>query len=90
MSVHEQQRGRERHGFLEKWQVWLRGDRMDNETSVSDLAEYLFQQKEARRRELAALPFEEKIKILVRLQHLASEISQEVRGHSRQPWRLDE
>lgn len=44
--------------------------------------------KSRRRRELAARPIEEKVRILVRLQGVASAIAQATRGHSRKPWNL--
>lgn len=47
-----------------------------------DLAEKLFRAKVARRRQLAALPIEEKIKILVAMQRLANDVR---RKTGRQP-----
>ena len=37
----------------------------------------VFREKDARRRKLAALPFDEKIKILVRLQKIARDIKKD-------------
>jgi hypothetical protein len=62
----------------------------DRNTQLNEIAEAIFRKKKARQRELAKLSFEEKIKILVRLQHLASAVSQELRGHSRKPWPLQD
>lgn len=47
---------------------------MKNRTGASekDAVEKLFEAKKARRMELAALPFEEKIKIVVELQKIAA------------------
>jgi hypothetical protein len=58
--------------------------------SLQAVTEEVFRQKETRRRELAALPFEEKIAILVRLQQLASAVSKETRGHCRKPWLVEQ
>jgi len=53
---------------------------MNNKT-----VEALFKAKERRRRELAQLPIEEKIKILLQLQKMASPILS-ARGIKRTPW----
>ncbi len=45
--------------------------------------------KQKRRRELAALPYEEKLRILLRLQRLSDAIRQ-TRGESARAWPLDE
>ncbi|PSR29727.1 MAG: hypothetical protein C7B46_18390 [Sulfobacillus benefaciens] len=45
--------------------------------------------KQKHRRELAALPYEEKLRILLRLQHLSDAIRQ-TRGASARAWPLDE
>ena len=58
--------------------------------SPHEVAQELFRQKQERRRRLAALSFEEKIAVLVRLQQLCSEIAREARGQLRQPWKLEE
>jgi hypothetical protein len=48
--------------------------------------EELFARKESHRFELAALPIEEKIRVLIKLQHMASKVkSQTGRGY-RKPW----
>jgi hypothetical protein len=62
----------------------------DRNTLLNEIAEAIFRKKQARRGEMAKLSFEEKIKILVRLQHLASAVSEELRGHSRKPWPLED
>ncbi len=46
----------------------------------------LFKSKESRRRELAALPIEEKIQILIKLQHIASNIGREAGREYKKPW----
>ena len=48
----------------------------------------LFRAKEARRRELARLPFEEKIKILLRLQKMADEIKGAVKAKRPRQWKI--
>jgi hypothetical protein len=47
----------------------------------------LFAAKEARRHRLAALPFPEKIRMLVRLQHMAVSILR-ARGRDVRPWNI--
>lgn len=54
-----------------------------NKKTVEDL----FRAKEERRRSLAKLPIEEKIKILVRMQKLAAPLLL-ARGLSRKPWKI--
>ncbi len=58
----------------------------DMNSALSKVALEQFQKKKERRRQLAALSFEEKIEILVRLQQLTSEISMQTRGTCRKPW----
>lgn len=48
----------------------------------------LFKAKDRRRKELAALSFEEKIAILIQLQEWASSITKEVRGVCKKPWKI--
>lgn len=48
--------------------------------------EELFVHKESRRRDLAALPIEEKIKILVKLQHMANAVGCQAGRDYRKPW----
>lgn len=48
----------------------------------------LFLSKSARRAALAALPIEEKIKLLVELQQLASEITDSTGRVSKKPWKI--
>ena len=45
--------------------------------------------KARRRHALATQPIEEKIRVLVRLQEVASAIAQATRGYSRKPWKLE-
>jgi len=52
---------------------------MESECDVQKLAQRLFRAKRERRRELAALPFEEKLRIVSEMQKLAKEIAS-VRG----------
>lgn len=47
----------------------------------------IFEAKEKRRRDLASLPIEEKIKILVQLQKIASPILA-IRGVKKNPWAI--
>lgn len=48
----------------------------------------IFQAKQERRRHLAKLPIEEKIKILVQLQKIAAPILA-TRGIKKQPWKIN-
>jgi len=59
---------------------------MQNERLIREEAEKLFRAKQRRRRELASLPFEEKIRILIDLQKMASDIRATVGGTKRRPW----
>jgi hypothetical protein len=52
--------------------------------------EELFRAKESRRRDLAALPIEEKIKILIKIQHLASSVARQTGRKYRKPWDVKE
>ena len=56
--------------------------------STLALTRRLLQAKERRRRELAGLPIEEKFRILVKMQKLASETRQALGRSSRSPWRI--
>ena len=58
--------------------------------SYLEIAGESFRQKQERRRTLAALSFEKKIVLLVRLQRMASEINAVVRGTARRPWKIAE
>ena len=58
----------------------------DEQKSLEVLASEIFRKKKERRRQLALLSFEEKIDLLVRMQHLASEISKQARGTCKKPW----
>jgi hypothetical protein len=49
-------------------------------------SEELFARKELRRRDLAALPIEEKIKMLVKLQHMANAVRHQSGRKYRKPW----
>jgi len=53
-------------------------------------AEALFRAKQRRRRELAKLPLERKIRILVNLQKMANEIRATVGGIKRRSWDIRE
>ncbi|MBL8795886.1 MAG: hypothetical protein JNM56_18425 [Planctomycetia bacterium] len=63
---------------------------MPPEPSNQTLAQSAFRQKEVRRRALGMLSFEQKIDLLIRLQHLASDIRREVGGTYRRPWRINQ
>ena len=56
---------------------------------LQELAEASFRQKQERRRELAALPIEEKVEILVRLRQMVADIAWETRGAKLEPWKLE-
>jgi hypothetical protein len=58
------------------------------EHQTRNLAQRLFRQKRARRRALAALSFPEKISLLVRLQHIASDIRTVARRKTPPPWKI--
>lgn len=47
----------------------------------------LFEAEEARRHQLAALPFPEKVRMVIRLQEMAAPILRG-RGRAVQPWRI--
>ena len=49
----------------------------------------LFTAKEARRRRLAALPFSEKVRAMVRLQEMAAPVLR-ARGRKMRVWKLDD
>ncbi len=49
----------------------------------------LFRGKEDHRRTLAALPIEDKVRIIVQLQEIAAEIARAAGRTPREPWRLD-
>ena len=56
---------------------------------LQELADASFRQKEERRRELAALPIEEKVEILVRLQQMVADVVWETQGTKLEPWKLE-
>ncbi|HPO15982.1 MAG TPA: hypothetical protein PLI09_21270 [Candidatus Hydrogenedentes bacterium] len=56
---------------------------------VNDVLQRLLKAKEDRRKELARLPIEEKVKIVVRMQHMAAPLLRQ-RGKEVHPWTLDE
>jgi len=49
----------------------------------------LLQAKEERRKELARLPIEEKVKIVVRMRHMAAPLLRE-HGKDVHPWKINE
>lgn len=57
---------------------------------LQELAEASFKKKRERRRELAALPIEEKVEILILLQRMVAEIAWETRRVKLEPWKLEE
>ena len=61
---------------------------MTIERQTQKLARRLFRQKRVRRRTLAALSFPQKISLLLRLQHTASEISSVARRNRTRPWKV--
>ena len=56
---------------------------------LQELAEASFRQKRERRRELAALPIEDKVQIFVRLQQMVADIAWETQGVKLEPWKLE-
>ena len=54
---------------------------------LQELAEASFRQKTEWRRELAALPIEDKVEILIRLQQMVAEVAWETRGVKLEPWK---
>jgi len=54
------------------------------------LLDALRQGKRRHRKHLAALPIEEKLRIVVELQRLAAEIARGTGRPEREPWRLDD
>lgn len=58
--------------------------------SVRQLAADIFRRKRERRRQLAKLSFEEKIDLLIRMQNLAWQISQQMHRPGKKPWRFIE
>ena len=58
------------------------------DSSLEELASALFEGKRERRRHLAALPFDAKIRIVVELQRLAYETRCAAGLLPREPWRL--
>lgn len=56
---------------------------------LQELAEASFHQKRERRRELAALPIEEKVEILLRLQQMVADVAWETQGVKLEPWNLE-
>jgi len=61
---------------------------MTDQEQLEALAQKLFEAKRERRRELAALPIEEKFEILLRLQELSYEIGLAAGRNPPKPWRL--
>ena len=62
----------------------------ENKTALQALAEKQFRAKEKRRRELAALPFEKKIEILIQLQKIAYSIRKPSKKEWwKRPWDLN-
>jgi len=53
------------------------------------LAESLFLAKQARRRKLAALPIEEKVRILVQMQRLANDVRQKTGREPLPEWAIE-
>jgi hypothetical protein len=51
-----------------------------------ELAEASFRQKRERRHELAVLPIEEKVEILIKLQRMVADIAWETRQKKLEPW----
>jgi hypothetical protein len=62
------------------------GDSMENKLLRQRETEKLFRAKQRRRQELAKLPFERKIRILIELQKIADDIRTTLRGTKRRSW----
>jgi hypothetical protein len=63
---------------------------MQAKTRYAKKMEDIFRAKLEFRKERARLPFEEKIKILVRLQQIASEVASSTgKEETRKPWNID-
>ena len=55
--------------------------------NFDEVMEKIFKAKKARRRELAQLSIEEKVRILIQLQTIASPILH-IRGIKKEPWKI--
>ncbi|HWN93766.1 MAG TPA: hypothetical protein VNT99_01925 [Methylomirabilota bacterium] len=62
----------------------------DRYARLRELAEEAFRQKEKRRKELAALPIEEKVRILVKLQQRCNEVRRATGRPELFAWQLDD
>jgi len=62
---------------------------VDRYARLRELAEEAFRQKAQRRKELAALPIEEKVRILVELQKRANEVRRATGRPEMYVWQLD-
>jgi hypothetical protein len=63
---------------------------METKTRYAKKMEDIFKAKKEFRKERAKLPFEEKIKIVVRLQQIAAEAAACAnKKESRKPWKID-
>lgn len=65
-----------------------RSDSMKNKGRIQKGAEELFRAKQRRRRKLAKLPFERKIRILADLQKMAHDIRAAIGGIKWRPWNV--
>lgn len=54
-----------------------------------ELLQKCLEGKKQWRKEQAALPIEEKVKILIKLQHIAYQIAQQVGRPCRKPWGME-
>ena len=63
---------------------------MENKQLIQKAAEELFRAKQKRRRELAKLPFERKIGILIDLQKMADGLRAAKGGNQLRPWDISE
>jgi hypothetical protein len=54
--------------------------------SMAVSKEELFRWKRSRRHDLANLPIEEKIKVLIKLQHIASKVGRQAGRNYGRPW----
>lgn len=67
-----------------------RGIGVPRDDRLTTLLDALRQGKRRHRKHLAALPIEEKLRIVVELQRLAAEIARGTGRPEREPWRLDD
>jgi len=63
---------------------------MENKRQIGRLVKKLFLAKQQRRRKLARLPIEEKMRILIALQRMENDIRATLGRSRRRPWNITE